>query len=172
MLTSDSWESCFLSHCSSAGIAGLSRHHSEFRGPLLDGSDHDREFICCSDLFVTRHNMLCVLFCERVRFHHCERKTGDYVLSPGIRPYPALTQPYRGELVQRGQAFLASWEPKPTVACLHNKPARCIPSHSPPSGHCAGFAQLSQGKNFPPSGVFSEERSRTWRNCFPVPNFA
>lgn len=60
--------------------------------------------------------------------------------------------------MQRGQASLASWEPKPTVACLHSKPACCTPPHSPPSGHSAGFAQLSQGKNLPTSGVFSEGR--------------
>lgn len=167
MLTSDSWESCCLSHCSSAGIAGPSHHHSKFHRPLLDGSGHDTEFICCSDLFVTRHNMLRVLFCERVRVHHRERKTGDCVLSPGIRPCPALAQPVSRRAGAKGTGIPGLIGTEAHCSLSAQQACLLVPLLTPhPQGTALGLLSCLKAKTFQPVGSSQRRGARTWRNCF------
>lgn len=173
MLTSDSWESCCLSHCSSAGIAGPSHHHSKFHCPLLDGSGHDTEFICCSDLFVTQHNMLRVLFCERVRVHHRERKTGDCVLSPGIWPCPALAQPMPRQAGAKGTGIpgLIGTE----AHCSLSAQQACLlypfslPTLRAQRWVCSAVSRQKPSNQW---GLLRGEVQGLGGTAFPIPNFA
>lgn len=89
------------------------------------------------------------------------------MLSPGIRPYPARTQPVPRRAGAKGIG----------VPGLMGTEAHCslsaVPLLTPhPQGAALGLLSCLKAKTFQPVGSSQRGGTRTWRNCFPVPNFS
>lgn len=73
-------------------------------------------------------------------------RAGAEPWDPAI-PSSPTAQAEAGELMRRAQAFLASEELNPTVACLQSEPACWYPLLTPqPPGQSPGSPDMSQGK--------------------------